>query len=261
MNLTDICKNYRFSHHQGMTIKAGTLQLELKRISQGWGFRPEEVFSPFDEIKMEENQPGFMVSESALYQSGDSDNLYIRPVLPAKPVVLKNSGMRILPGQSMRFFVKIPLWLQFYHSEVHPENFMTEFPLWRLSDTWFGEPDEGEPALALGNFYEKDPAMLDIKPWEAISPVLITNYSTLLLEVQRLIIRVENLVLVKSGDQIMTSLTEIGYKGREQISSASYHLNKTLHGEGYREIAPARNAGIRSAMKMNFHFIKNIYPI
>lgn len=261
MNLTEICRTYSLHNNEGIDIQAGTLSLQVRRMSMGWGFRSDESADAFDDVKVVNNNSAIQVSESALFQTGKSDDLVVLPALPTKPLVLKNSGLRILPGQNMRFFVKIPLWLQFYHSGTSPEHFITEYPLFKISDTWFGEPDEGEPALALGNFYQKDASLLDLKPWEAICPVHITNHSGLLLEVQRFIIRVENLSLVVTGNQLMTSLTEIEYKGREQISSATYHLNKTVHGDDYHQIAPPRNAGTRSSLKINFHFIKNIYQI
>lgn len=261
MNLIEICRTYSFHNNEGIDIQAGTLNLQVRRMSMGWGFRSEETTGAFEEIKVVNSNSAMQVSESALYQTGKSDDLVILPALPTKPLVLKNSGLRILPDQSMRFFVKIPLWMQFYYSGTFPGQFMTEYPLFRLSDTWFGEPDEGEPALALGNFYQKDASLLDLKPWEAICPVHINNHSGLLLEVQRFIIRVENLSLIDTGNQLMTSLTEIEYKGRGQISSANYHLSKNVHGVDYNQIAPPRNAGSRSSLKINFHFIKNIYQI
>ena len=131
--------------------------------------------------------------------------------------------------------------------------------MFRLSDTWFGEPDEGEPAFALGNFYWQDASLLNVLPWEAVCPVHILNNSNLLLEVQRLIIRVENLALIRSGNQLLTSMVEIEYKGRDQVSSASYHLDKTIHGKEYIQITEPRSTVAKSSLKINFHFIKNIY--
>lgn len=259
MDLFEICKKFTLHNNEGIDIQAGTLRLQVRRIMMGWGFQSEEIWPANEEVQVINDDSIFQVSESDLFQTGKSDDLIIVPALPIKPVVLKNSGMRILPGQSMRFFVKIPLCLQFYYDSVAPDRFITEFSLYRLSDTWFGELDEGEPALALGNYYQKDAGLLDLKPWEAICPVNITNQSATLLEVQRFIIRTENLVLVNSNNRLMTSLTDIEYKGREQISNATYHLSKAVHGENYTRVAPARNSGAKAPLKINFHFIKNIY--
>ncbi len=261
MNLKDICRLHTIQNNKGIAIKAGKLHLQVKRFSMGWGFKANETASEAEEVSSEENISDFQVSESDLFQTGKQDDLLIVPALPPKPVVLKNSGIRILPDQNMRFFVKIPLWLQFYRSELGNENFITEYPLFRLSDTWFGEPDEGEPAYALGNFYQKNLSLIEVKPWEAICPVNIRNNSNTLLEVQRFIIRTDYLSLVFSNNQIFTSLTDIEYKGKEQISSASYSLNNSIHGDSFRQIAQPRNAGGKSLLKINFHFIKNIYQL
>jgi len=259
MSLEKICQLYKISNGHGIDIHAGTLHLHVRRISMGWGFKVENELSDFADVDVRENNSVFQVSESALFQTGKDDRLLIMPALPPKPVVLKNSGIRILQGQSMRFFVKIPLWLQFYRSEFSAENFITEYPLFRLSDTWFGEPDDGEPAFALGNYYQKEISLLNAKSWEAICPVNISNHSNTMLEIQRFIIRVDNLALVSVENQIMTSLTDIEYKGKEQISSATYSLNNSVHGDHFRQIAQPRVSGNKSLLKINFHFIKNIY--
>lgn len=259
MELFSLFDQYHVDSGEGIEIQSGSLHLLIKRISSGWGFKVLETTGPFPEILLRKLTPDIQVSESELYQTGKSGNLCIAPSLPVKPVVLKNSGMHILPGQSMHFFVKIPLNLQFYFDEPSVNNLISEYPMYRLSDTWFGEPDEGESAFALGNFYQKDADLLDVRPWEAICPVNILNHSNLMLEVQRLIIRVENLALVRSDQRIMTSMVEIEYKGRDQVSSVSYHLDKSLHGASFIQMTAPRSNVAKSSLKINFHFIKNIY--
>lgn len=259
MELYKIFDSYRLTNGEGLEIKAGSLHLTVKRISMGWGFVKTDTSMPFEKVEINRLVPDFEVSESNLYQAGRSDILVVAPVLPEKPVVLKNSGLRILPGQSMHFFVKIPLNLQFFFEEAKTDNLITEYPMFRLSDTWFGDPDEGEPAFTLGNFYRKDVSLLNVQPWEAVCPVRIANNSNLLLEVQRLIIRVENLALIRTVNQLLTTLVEIEYKGRDQVSSASYHLDKAIHGEEIIQLTEPRSIVAKSSLKINFHFIKNIY--
>lgn len=261
MTIQEIFGKHEISNGQGLEIRAGTLHLIVKRFSMGWGFHVLPTEQPFEGIYRSSEIPSLEVSESDLFQSGRSDTLVITPALPLKPVVLKNSGMRILPGQSMRFFVKVPLNLQFHHTDAITDYFITEYPLIRLSDTWFGEPDEGETAFALGSHYQKDPELLDPLPWEVICPVLITNHSTLLLEVQRFIIRVENLAILSTSHGLMTSVVDIEYKGKEQISSATYRVDKSVHGDNHLQLATPRSSGGKSSLMINFHFIKNIYQI
>jgi hypothetical protein len=250
---------YQINNGQGLEVRAGTLHLHIGRISSGWAFKSLETVSRFPQIELVHRESAIQVSESDLFQTGKSDKLYILPALPSRPVVLKNSGMRILPGQNMRFFLKIPLNLQFYSDNPVPENFITEYSVIRLSDTWFGEPDDGELAFALGSYYQKDEGLLELQPWEAVCPVRISNNSGLMLEVQRFIVRVENLALVRSGGRIMTSMIEIEYKGRDQVSNATYHIGRSVHGADYQELSAPRYYTGKSGLKINFHFIKNIY--
>lgn len=261
MAIREIFGKFEITNGLGLEFRVGTLNLIVKRFSMGWGFRVLPVEQPFEGIFRSFEIPPLEVSQSDLFQTGRSDTLVVAPALPIKPVVLKNSGMRILPGQSMRFFVKVPLNLQFFHTDALADYFITEYPLIRLSDTWFGEPDEGETAFALGSHYQKDPELLAPLPWEAVCPVHITNHSTLLLEVQRLIIRVDNLAILSTSHGLMTSLVDIEYRGREQISSATYRLDKNVHGDSHQQLAAPRLSSGKSSMMINFHFIKNIYQI
>ncbi len=261
MQVTEIFNKYKLANGEGLSLKAGKLDLQVRRISMGWGFKCEPEGELWHEVDLQLKTVDFSVSECDLYQTGKSNSLVVAPALPDKPLVLKNSGMRILPGQTMNFFVKIPLWVQFYFGEQVADKFIVEYPLLSLSHTWFGEPDSGEPAYAMGGFYQKEIGRLGVQPWDAVCPVHISNNSTLLLEVERLIVRVENLALITHENHLMTSLLSIEYTGKEQVSAASYRLDKSIHGEGYQHIAPPRNSGNRSSMKINFHFIKNWYQI
>jgi hypothetical protein len=139
------------------------------------------------------------------------------------------------------------------------ENLLKEIPFKRLSDTWFGEPDSGEAAFALGNEYYLDFESIETSPFEAICPVSIFNNSPGTLEIQRQIIRVENLALYKNNNKIVTSMVQVEYKGQQILSSADYHYSKIYDGEKQDILTKPRNASGKNLLKMNFHFIKNIY--
>ena len=79
----------------------------------------------------------------------------------------------------------------------------------KLTNTWFGEPHDGEPAFALNAGSWQSPDELDLSPFEAICPVTIHNNFAGVLEVVRLIIRVENMTLYKvDGRQTTTKQAE-----------------------------------------------------
>ena len=89
------------------------------------------------------------IIDGTYYHSGKSNRLILAPALPSKPMVFKSSQIVISPKQRLTFFVKIPLILQVYAGKKQDENLLTEFPLQHISDTWFGEPVNGEAAFAL----------------------------------------------------------------------------------------------------------------
>jgi hypothetical protein len=198
-------------------------------------------------------------TEGEYFQTGKSNSLFIAPSLPVKPLVFKGIGLNVSPGQRLNFFLKIPLTVQVYFSKDLPENLLKAFPVKRLSDTWFGEAFSGEPAFALGSEFFFSMEEINCAEFEAICPISIYNSAPGVLEVERLIIRVENMALYKKDEKIITSLAVIDYKGKDTISVANYRYSKKIHGEKAEMIAKPRSTVSKNMLKINFHFIKNIY--
>jgi hypothetical protein len=250
-------KNPIFGKHQIMPGEHRILSDEnflivVKREKEGWVILNME--NPTSE-KPEE--PDFTTGE--YFQTGKSNSIFIAPSLPEKPLVFKGSKLHVSPGLKLTFFLKIPLTVQVYFSKVQTENLLKEIPVRRLSDTWFGEPFGGEPAFALGTDFFQSPDEINLSPYEAICPVTILNNSQSVLEVERLIIRTENLALYKNENKIVTSQLAIEYKGKDIISSASYHYTKAFHGEKAEMITKPRITSPKHLLKINFHFIRNLY--
>ncbi|SHE40097.1 Protein of unknown function [Mariniphaga anaerophila] len=231
---------------------AGNFYLGAKREKDGW------LLLQTDNADYTENAtPDF--SGADFFQSGKSNKLFIAPSLPEKPLVFKGTRLHVSPGQRLNFFLKIPLTIQVYFSRKQPENLLKEFPVQRLSDTWFGDTFSGEPAFALGT--EFFPSLNEVKSsdFEAICPISIFNDAPGVLQVERLIIRVENLALYLCNGKIIASQVAIEYKGKDVISSASYHFSKNIHGEKSELLVKPRNGVSKNLLKINFHFIKNLY--
>jgi hypothetical protein len=204
----------------------------------------------------------FLTSESSLddyFQTGKSNSLIIVPAMPAKPLVFKGSGLFVLPGQKITIFLKIPLAFQVYFSKIQPENLLKEITYKRLSDTWFGEPDSGEPAFALGSEFYLNIDEIKITDLEAICPVIIENNSATILNLQRLLIRDENVTLYKNNEKIVTSVVHVEFKGDDIASSVDYRYSKEYNGEKQEVLAKPRNNAGKGLLHMNFHFIRNIY--
>jgi hypothetical protein len=227
--------------------------LGVKRENEGWFVK---VFENCNDIKEIDKTA---IGEGEYFHSGKSNNLIITPALQHKPLVFKGNKILIAPRQRLTFFVKIPLVLQLYFSKIHDDNLLKGIPSKRLSDTWFGEPDNGVAAFALASGYQLDFAETASSEVEAVCPVSIFNDWDQQLEIQRLIIKADNLTLYKNNAQFVTSLVKLEYKGQNTISSVNYGTSKLYHGENPETIAKARSNDTKSLLKANFHFIRNIY--
>ena len=253
MSLNEIFGKHQVAPGNTKSFTLGDSTLWVKREKEGWYILQKETQTE------PEVQPDFTGAE--YFQTGKSNSLVIAPALPVKPMVFKGSLLKVSPKQKFTFFLKIPLTIQIYYSKNSDENRLKEIPYKRLSDTWFGEPDNGETAFALGADYFLNFETINTSPFEAICPVSIFNNSLNTLEIQRQIIRVENLTLYKNAGKIVTSLVQVEYRGQQILSAADYHYSKTYDGEKQDVLTKPRNTSSKNLLKINFHFIKNMYKI
>lgn len=239
---------HQFVPDEERVFTAENFSLGVKRTKEGWLLTGRPAGK---------NNPDFLKAE--YYHTGKSNSLHIIPSLPEKPLVFKGSRLHVSKGQKLTFFLTIPLSIQVYFQRVQPENLLKEFTVTRLSDTWFGEVYKGEPAYALGENFHMSLSEKQRSDIEAVCPVLIYNDSPGVLEVQHLIIRGEHMALYKNDGNIITSSLMVEYKGRDVISSASYHYSKIFHGEKPEILSKPRNETSKTLLNLNFHFIRNIY--
>lgn len=253
MNTNTILKKHQVLPGTSKPFKLSSISVVAIREKEGWHLQTSEQGNQDLVTEAEEN------TFVEYFHTGKSNTLIISPALPQKPLVFKGIRLNVLPGQKLTFFLKIPLVFQIYFSKIQPENLLKEITVKRLSDTWFGEADSGEPAYSIGSEYFLDFDQIQTTEFEAICPVSVQNNSSANLDVQRLILRVENMNLYKNADKTVTSMVEVEYKGNEIISSVEYHFSKQYNGEKQEIIAKPRNASGKNLLKINFHFIKNMY--
>lgn len=236
----------------------GLAVVSVKRLSYGWMIGQETLPEENNAITFKHLSSFNATGNENIYQTGRSEILYVLPSLPIKPVVLRNNKtIKITPKQSIKLFLAIPVNVQFLYSQTDQEHVITEVTLESLSDTWFGEADSGEPAFSIGQGAHLTPDELNLKNYEALCPVKITNSSNHLLELERLIIRVENMSLYLRNNQLITSRALIDFKGPDQISNLSFTTDKKIHGDHPVLVSKARNAGMKSILGKSFHFIKH----
>ena len=250
MDTGQIFGKYKLTTGEIRLLAAADFLLGVRREKEGWTISQEVIT---------ENEPAHPDFNSGDYfQTGKSNTLLILPALPVKPLVFKGNLLHVGPQQKLSFYLKMPLSVQVFHSKNQPANLLSEIPVKRLSDTWFGDSYSGEPAFLLGTQHFRKASDVNPSSYEAICPVTIFNNSPGVLKVERLIIRVENMTLYNNNGNIITSLLAIEYKGKETISSASYHFSRVHHGEKEDILANPRSWASKNLLKINFHFIRNI---
>ncbi|WP_423126596.1 DUF432 domain-containing protein [Gaoshiqia sp. Z1-71] len=239
-------------------FKGGFTEIQVKRFAGGWMFKENRTETAHDTFSADISEEGEALLEAQIYQTGRSEILFAQPALPKKPVVFRNNKpMIVSPMQSIRLFLSVPVNIQFYFSQPKNENLMCEFSTFRLSDTWFGEPDGGEPAFSIGSRFALQGDQLQKEYYDAVCPVHIQNNSNQALDLQRLIIHVENLNTYQKSNQLVTDLVTIEFKGQDMISSLQFSTEKGLHGESPLLISKARMATSKNILGQSFHFIKN----
>jgi hypothetical protein len=260
MNPQNFWNKYEFSVGQIMLFKAGYVEVFVKHISNGWLIKGRATEEPYTELQVEGVEEISDDSDVFHFQTGKSHVLHVVPALPNKAVVFRNNkNIKVSAGQLANLFFRIPLNIQFYFQEVKEENRMLELPLQRLSDTWFGEADNGEPAFSIGSNYDKSFDEVFPAGWEAIAPVEILNNTAGLLDLQRLILRVEDFSLFYKNGMILSNHISIDFKGHEHAGSVNLSLRKEIHGQKPVQMAKPRSNESKNLLRKSFYFIKNIY--
>lgn len=249
---------YELKTEDAWQFTGGEAVVSVKRLPYGWMIEQATVTEKSDAITFKRLSSSPPTGNENIYQTGRSEILHVLPSLPVKPVVLRNNKtIKITPKQSIKLFLAVPINVQLFYSLTDQEHVITEMAMEKLSDTWFGEADSGEPAFSIGQGSSLTPEELNIKNYEALCPVKITNSSNHLLELERLIIRVENMAIYIKNNQLITSRALIDFKGTDQTSNLDFSTDKKIHGDHPVLVSKARNAGVKSILGKSFHFIKH----
>ncbi|HZL12431.1 MAG TPA: DUF432 domain-containing protein [Prolixibacteraceae bacterium] len=260
MNPQSFWKKHEFAVNQTRIFKAGYAEVCVKHIENGWLVKSRVTDQASAVLLVEETNDLADDSDVLHFHTGKSHELLVVPALPNKAVVFRNNkNLKISAHESANLYFRIPLTMQFYFQEVKDDNRIVEIPLQRLSDTWFGEIESGEPAYSIGSNYDKSFLEIRATEWEAISSVEIINNTASVLDLQRLILRVEDFSLYLKNKRLLTSHATIEFKGQEQAGSVNLGLQKEIHGEKPVLVAKPRSHETRNLLRRSFFFIKNMY--
>lgn len=260
MNPQNFWKKYQFADNQTWLFKAGYTEVFIKHIQNGWLIKSQLTDQASEDLLAEEVADLVDDPDVLHFYTGKSHELIVVPALPNKAVVFRNNkNFKISAGESANLYFRIPLTMQFYFQEVKDENRLFEIPLQRLSDTWFGEIDNGETAYSIGSNYNKVFSEVGPASWETISSVEIINKTAGVLDLQRLILRVEDFSLYLKNKQLLSDFATIEFKGQEHAGSVTQSFKKEIHGEKPFRMAKPRSHETKNLLRRSFYFIKNMY--
>ncbi len=119
--------------------RMGHLELTLMRNGSEWLIHTDWAEERVDTPSWEDlPTPASRLEDAARFLFRDSaDALELRPVLADRPVIAKPRTEVTIPGDNDTVvYIGTPLWVQL--REQHDNDLLVEYPLERLSRTWFG---------------------------------------------------------------------------------------------------------------------------
>ncbi len=140
------------------------------------------------------------------------------PVLPDRPVVARpDRSLTLLPGESSLFFLEIPVWFRLCLAGEKQTRIFEE-PIVVLSNTWFGDPVNGELCYALATRLHQGMESVVPLPYRALCPLFIVNESETDLVFDKICLHAENLSVFKGETRLWTNRLNVIFKGSEQTT-------------------------------------------
>lgn len=186
----------------------------------------------------------------------ESNVLQLVPALPERAVVVNSeSPVKILPGNGALFFISIPIWVQVYAGEKK-KTLISEIPTIVLSNTWFGDPMNGELCFSLSTRARRSIVDTHVPPSRAVCPVWIKNGSQTQLDLQKLCVHVEHLKTYKGKKQLWTNEVYVTFTGEDQLSQVTFSRKTPTIEEGCTLICKERIPVDQSLIQRSFSILK-----
>jgi hypothetical protein len=146
------------------------------------------------------------------------DEIEILPAFPDRPLVLQpEDPFHLLPGARARIFVRVPLWVRVTVPGVRGANLL-EIPTVRLSDTWWGTPQEGQLCYWLHIMARREALPSIFRPDRIVCPVELLNRAKEDLPVEKTLLRVDHLSVFRGSSTLWSDEIRVQYKGEDEGS-------------------------------------------
>jgi hypothetical protein len=169
--------------------------------------------------------------------------LRVLPVFPDRPLVVKpEHPFTLLRRAHARVYMRVPPWVRLEVVAGHERSgaVLTEIPTERLSDTWWGDFQDGELAYWLRTKARRELREELFEPHLVMSTLQLENHSEDALRVEKLSLRVEHLSIYEKDGWLWAEEVRVEYRGEDEGSDIHMDDHPPREAEGARELTPAR---------------------
>ena len=183
------------------------------------------------------------------------DTLRLEPLLADRPVVVAPEDALSVPaGDTLVLYMSTPLWLNIVTGSGSTPLKLTELPVTRLSDTWFGENTRvGELCYSIRTRARTVYEEITPLPHRALTRVTINNRSSKGLDLEQLKVPMNALALHSYTDgSLWTDAVVLNHEDSEQLTSLEID-RKSRHQRGRKkQLADPRETYERQTMMRAF---------
>lgn len=184
------------------------------------------------------------------------DNVRLSAALPDRSVITKpEQPLYVFPNEQITLYLSFPLWVRVEVGD--PPRALQEVPVFRLSDTWFGDNTrEGELCYASRSFGRLDVDKINRRAYRALSAVVVRNRGSDPLFLERINTPCPLLSLYEDNVGQLWTNTQI-FERTEGQTLASLEIDKRAPSaaKGAKLVAGPRQVEHRSALVRAFSSI------
>lgn len=181
----------------------------------------------------------------------NNQSIDIHPEMPDRSLIISPKDILNIPsGGKADFFITIPLWLNLSITTKKKSVSMMRLATEILSDSWFGDPVEGEYCYSLKTKARREIDPAHVPENRVICPITIENKSEESMLCSRFCIRTEYLNLFKINDSFWTNHVSIKFRSNTQGSRINYEQNPP---KDATLITPSRETPPHNLIRKTFH--------
>lgn len=179
-----------------------------------------------------------------------------QPALPDRSIVAKpDRSLTLLAGESARFFLEIPVWFRLAVG-ADPEVRVFEEPISVMSNTWFGDPVNGELCYSLASRLHQNMDSIAPVAWRAVCPMAVENESSTDIAFERICLQVQTLAVFRGAERLWTNGLSVLFRGAGQASHIQVSPGAPEFEPGIAPVAPARQPADSWDIRRTFNRIR-----